>query len=314
MAFPKLNPRALNVIRESIDHVSRLRIAVSSHADATIVDFGVHAEGGLAAGLKLAQICTSDLADISLTAGTTEFDLPEVSIYTDYPVAACLQSQYAGWKIATADYFAMGSGPIRAIARKEPLFEEFENSEDQSCCVGALESSALPTDSAIGFIREGIGACDELVLAVAPTSSQAGCLQVVARSLETALHKLHDLDFPLDAVISGRGIAPLPPVTADDLEGIGRTNDSILYGSTVNIWVRCEDSLIESLGPKVPSSSSSAHGKPFLTLFKEANHDFYALDPALFSPAVIVFHNLTTGNSFRFGTRVPDILHQSFGL
>ena len=78
--------------------------------------------------------------------------------------------------------------------------------------------------------------------------------------------------------------------------------------------MRCEDELIENVGPRVPSSASASHGAPFLTLFKAANNDFYALDAALFSPAVVVFHNLKTGRSFRFGTYLPDLLHESFGL
>ena len=32
--------------------------------------------------------------------------------------------QYAGWSLSNGDYFAMGSGPARAIARVEPLFEK----------------------------------------------------------------------------------------------------------------------------------------------------------------------------------------------
>ena len=84
--------------------------------------------------------------------------------------------------------------------------------------------------------------------------------------------------------------------------------------STVNLWVDCDDRLIQEFGPQTPSSSSRLHGQSFLQLFREADHDFYAMDKALFSPAVVVFHNLKTGNSFRFGTRVRDLLHDSFGM
>ncbi|MFN9720329.1 MAG: methenyltetrahydromethanopterin cyclohydrolase, partial [Planctomycetota bacterium] len=163
-------------------------------------------------------------------------------------------------------------------------------------------------------IRKALPKSCRLTLAVAPTASQAGTIQVVARSVETALHKLHELRFPLQSVASATGVAPLPPVAKNDLHGIGRTNDSILYGATVNLWVRCEDALIEELGPKVPSCSSSAHGQTFLSLFKAANYDFYAMDPALFSPALVVFHNLNSGRSWSFGQLHPEILRNSFGL
>ncbi len=128
------------------------------------------------------------------------------------------------------------------------------------------------------------------------------------------MHKLHELNFPVDCVVSGTGAAPLPPVAKDDLSGIGRTNDAILYGSTVNLWVKCEDQLIEEFGPQTPSSSSTSHGQSSLKLFKDANHDFYALDKALFSPAVVIFHNLKTGRSFKFGTMLPELLRDSFGM
>ena len=314
MLLSNLNVRALSVLKGSIDRADELRISVSETSEVSVIDFGVNTVGGLAAGLRLAEICTANLADIRLQSGSDELNLPSVTVTTDHPVSACLLSQYAGWKIATDDYFGMGSGPMRALAQKEPLFEELAATEDKSCCVGVLESSSLPTKSAIDFIQDNTNGCEEFFLAVAPTASQSGNVQVVARSLETAMHKLHDIGFPLEVVDSGQGTAPLPPVAANDLSGIGRTNDSILYGSTVNIWVRCDDELIEKHGPQVPSSASGSHGKSFMTLFKEANHDFYGLDPALFSPAVIVFHNLTTGNSFRYGTKVPEILRESFGL
>ncbi len=98
------------------------------------------------------------------------------------------------------------------------------------------------------------------------------------------MHKLHELHFPLTAIVSGMGTAPLPPVTAKDIDGIGRTNDSILYGGTVHLWVRCDDEHIKSIGEKVPSDSSASHGETFLKLFKAAKYDFYALDAALFQP------------------------------
>lgn len=223
-------------------------------------------------------------------------------------------SQYAGWKIATDDFFAMGSGPMRAVARTEDIFVHFPKTEDGLQAVGVLECGTLPTPAAITVIRSSLPDSCRLTLVAAPTASQAGNVQVVARSIETALHKLHELQFPLEHIVSATGIAPLPPVAKNDLHGIGRTNDSILYGATVNLWVRCSDELIDSVGKKVPSCASASHGQSFLSLFKAANHDFYAMDAALFSPAIVVFHNLTTGNSFRYGTLLPELLRDSFGM
>lgn len=310
----RLNQRAAAVLAASRAQHDALRIREQSAVGATLLDFGVDSEGGLEAGLLLARTCLSGLADVSLLPRTAEIALPHVFVRTDHPLEACLMSQYAGCKVQTDDYFAMGSGPMRALARSEELFEIFPETEDGEVAVGVLEAGQLPTGSAIAKLRKDLPEESELIIAVARTASQAGGLQVVARSVETALHKLHALHFPLESIISGTGVAPLPPVGKNDLHGIGRTNDAILYGATVNLWVRCEDDLLTSVGPRVPSNSSASHGQTFLSLFKAANHDFYAMDAALFSPAVVVFHNLKTGRTFEFGTMATGLLKESFGL
>jgi methenyltetrahydromethanopterin cyclohydrolase len=137
-------------------------------------------------------------------------------------------------------------------------------------------------------------------------------VQVVARTVETALHKLHELGFDLKKVASGFGVAPLPPIAADDLVGIGRTNDAVLYGGRVTLWVRASDDELMELGPKIPSSASADHGRPFAEIFAAYDHDFYKIDPHLFSPAEVTLVNLATGNTHRFGSPAPAILRASF--
>ena len=310
----KLNDRAARLVPRAAAETDRLRVRLLEQDGATLLDFGVDARGGLDAGILLARICMSDLACIRLVPNDGQLSVPQIQVTTDHPLEACLLSQYAGWKIATNDYFAMGSGPMRILAGVEDLQKEQNATDDRTSCVGVLEASALPSGSAIEYIRNKVGRVGEITLLTAPTASIAGTIQVVARSVETAMHKLHDLRFPLDAVVSGVGISPLPPVAKNDLQGIGRTNDAILYGATVNLTVDCDDELIESNGPKVPSSSSESHGQTFQELFAQADHDFYRLDPKLFSPAVVVFHNLRSGRSFQYGHRVPELLARSFGL
>src|SRR4029450_3875311 len=98
----------------------------------------------------------------------------------------------------------------------------------------------------------------------------------------------------------------LPPIAGDDMAAIGRTNDSVLYGGRVTLWVRGEDSSIEAIGAKVPSSASPDYGRPFAEIFENAGHDFYKIDPHLFSPAEVTFCNLNSGKSHRFGTIASD--------
>jgi methenyltetrahydromethanopterin cyclohydrolase len=225
-----------------------------------------------------------------------------------------MAAQYAGWEIRGEGFFAMGSGPMRAAAGREPLFDEIGHREKADRCVGVLESSKLPPESVCVDIagKCGVGPTG-LTLLVARTSSVAGMVQIVARSVETALHKLHVLGFDLERIEQGRGTAPLPPPCDNDLAAIGRTNDAVLYGGTVELWVRGDDASLAEIGPSVPSSASADFGRPFAEIFARYDRDFYRIDPLLFSPAVVAFHNVDTGQKHRFGRLAPEVLAESFG-
>ena len=310
-----LNRRAAKLCKHIIEACDRLKVNVQRQSDgATLIDCGVEVTGGLEAGLALAQVCMAGLGRVELTPGREEiWPGPSVAVSTDHPVAACMASQYAGWKIEAQKFFAMGSGPMRSIAAQEPLFEKIGYTERSDVAVGVLESRKLPPAEVYENLSRECGINPSgLTLLVAPTSSLAGTVQVVARSVETAMHKLLEIGFDLAQVESGYGTTPLPPPAADDMTGIGRTNDAILYASEVTLWVRSEDSILEAVGPKIPSSASADHGQPFGDIFAKAGSDFYAIDPHLFSPAVVTLSNLNSGRSFRFGRTVPRIIHRSF--
>jgi methenyltetrahydromethanopterin cyclohydrolase len=239
--------------------------------------------------------------------------LPAVQVITDHPVQACLGSQYAGWAISDGKFFAMGSGPMRAVRGKEPIFDVIGYRETENSVVGVLETRKPPPPSVLAMIAEECQVTrSSVTLLAAPTASLAGGVQVVSRSVETALHKLAELKFSLSRIQSAHGLAPLPPVARDDLAAIGRTNDAVLYGARVVLYVTGDDSSLEQIGPRVPSSSSRDYGEPFATIFARYHHDFYSVDPLLFSPAEIVFQNLDTGRTHAFGNIRPDVLARSF--
>jgi methenyltetrahydromethanopterin cyclohydrolase len=263
----------------------------------------------------LAEICLANLGKVTIGPATEAVGpWPTVSIATDHPLAACLASQYAGWKLAQGKFFAMGSGPMRAAAAKEEIFGHLGCSEKNSTVVGVLETRKFPPEEIVNEIAAACGVTTSGVkLLVAPTASLAGGLQIVARSVETALHKLHETGFDLGRVVSAVGSAPLPPVAKDDMAAIGRTNDAILYGGDVTLYVRGDDASLEAIGPKIPSNASADYGAPFAGIFKRYDYDFYKIDPLLFSPAVVTFVNLDTGRSFRYGAINREVLKQSFG-
>lgn len=313
----QLNDLASQLIEDVSDGPEDLRIAqVDVPGNGLLLDFGVETEGGLEAGCALASICMSGLADIGIVPGTLgDIGWQQVVVQTDSPVAACLFSQYAGWQISVDKFFAMGSGPMRAVAAKEPLFDKLWYREDAEQVVGVLETGKLPGADVFEYIAEETGVePQDVVLCVAPTSSMAGNLQVVARSVETALHKLYELGFDVNRIRSAVGSAPLPPVAKNDMEGIGRTNDAILYGGRVTLWVKGDDESIAEIIARVPSLSSTAYGRPFLEIFEAAGRDFYKIDPLLFSPAEIIIQNVDTGRVHVSGRVNVDVLKKSFGI
>lgn len=310
-----LNREALAVVETMRAQADRLRLHEHEvDGGGRVLDCGAQARGGLGAGLALARACLANLAEVAILPGAiTDRPCPIVQVVTDHPVAACLASQYAGWQLAEGKFFAMGSGPMRAAAGTEALFDRIGHREQAGHVVGVLEARKAPPPA---IVRKIAAACqvepNDVTLLLAPTASLAGGVQIVARSVETALHKLAELGFALDRVVSAVGTAPLPPVAHDDLAAIGRTNDAILYGARVVLHVTGDDDSLAAIGPKVPSAASRDHGEPFAHIFKRYNHDFYAVDPHLFSPAEVVFQNLDTGRAHGFGQPADEVLVRSF--
>jgi methenyltetrahydromethanopterin cyclohydrolase len=124
---------------------------------------------------------------------------------------------------------------------------------------------------------------------------------VVARVLEVALHKAHELGFALADIVGGSAAAPLPAPSPDGVEAMGRTNDAILYGGRVHLTVRGDDAAARQLARQLPSSNSRDYGRSFADIFKAAEYDFYKIDGALFAPAEVWVSNLDSGNTWHAG-------------
>jgi len=65
---------------------------------------------------------------------------------------------------------------------------------------------------------------------------------------------------------------------------------------------------------KATSLASKSYGRPFIEIFKEANYDFYQIDPGLFAPAVLMVTNAKTGNIFKAGKIDVEIFKRSIGF
>ena len=326
----ELNRKAGELFQQAVSRPIELRSEVVRVAGATLLDAGTGSNanarpgplGSLEAGVVLAKLCLGDMADVELIAAEPDMLVDQaIMVRTDRPVEACLGGQYAGWPLSVDDYFAMASGPMRMLRGREEMLGHLKLSSAEhdaaAIAVGVLESDQLPSEKVIESVANDCGVeADRLCLAIAPSTSIAGCVQVVARSIETALHKLHALDFDVTRVVSGTGIAPLPPPAkpGDTIGGIGRTNDAMLYGAKVTLWIDAEDAEIDRVADQVPSHTSADYGQPFAKIFKQYDYDFYRVDPMLFSPAVVTMVSLQSGQTRRCGRLNRNVLAASFGM
>ncbi|RLE63112.1 MAG: methenyltetrahydromethanopterin cyclohydrolase [Thermoprotei archaeon] len=237
--------------------------------------------------------------------------------FIEHPVLACMASQYAGWRISHGKYFAMGSGPARALAKKpKRLYKEIGYEDDSDEAVLVLEASKLPNTEVLNIIAEKCGvAPSNLYVLVVSTSSLAGSIQISCRIAETGIHRLHMLHFPLDKIINAAGVCPIAPVHPDPTIMMGRTNDALIYaGETFYVVDFENEDELKDFVEKTPSSKSPSYGKPFFEIFKEADYDFYKIDPGLFAPAKITMYNVKTGNMFTSGEVNVKVLKKSWKL
>lgn len=310
-----MNERAWVLADRSVARAPELSVGVYMLASgARVLDAGVNARGGLAAGRALAMLCMGGLGHVdfaSLAIGGEAW--PGVHVWTDHPAASLMASQYAGWAIDPPGFFAMGSGPLRAKARVErELFEKLRYAEEATRGVLVLEGRSLPTDEVAAWVARKAGVAPAaLTFALAPTASVAGGVQIVARVLETGLHKMDTIGFDVTRVASAMGTAPLPPTARSDIRAIGRTNDCILYGGQARYTVHAEDEELVDLASRLPASASADYGTPFYDIFKRYDSDFYKIDPMLFSPAEVWLTSATTGRTFHAGRLDPDVLRAS---
>ncbi len=284
-------------------------LATTDATGACIVDAGIHARGSIAAGLLIGEICMGGLGRVSLRSGGHEGWPTWLEVRSSQPVLACLGSQYAGWSLVASKeetgakkFFSLGSGPARALAGKEKLFAELGYRDRHESGVLVLEVDRPPPRVIIDKLLRDCGLQPAgLTLILTPTTSLAGSTQVVARVLEVALHKAHELGFALGDVLDGAAAAPLPSPSPDGVQAMGRTNDAILYGGRVHLTVRGDDAAARALARQLPSSNSRDYGRSFADIFRAAEYDFYKIDGSLFAPAEVWVSNVDSGNTWHAG-------------
>lgn len=318
--WPSVSMKAAPLVDALLNDAAALRIGVERMDNGcVVVDAGIECTGGLEAGRRIAEICLGGLGVVKFQCGRSCAEWPwEVYVHTAHPVLACLGSQYAGWSLSHGTgkgaFNALGSGPGRALAAKEQLFDELNYRDFAPSACLVLEVDKRPPPAVVEKVVRDCGVDPaRLCMILTPTRSLAGTVQIVSRVLEVAMHKVHALGFPLDKVIDGAGCAPVPPPAPDFLTGMGRTNDAILLAGQVQLFVTGTDEEASDLAKRLPSEASKDYGRPFADVFRNYEYDFYRVDPMLFAPARVTVTSLTSGRSFHAGRINEDLLEISFG-
>ncbi|MBS7637659.1 methenyltetrahydromethanopterin cyclohydrolase [Candidatus Bathyarchaeota archaeon] len=326
------------IVQEMLTRDDELGIkAYRSPCGATVIDCGINVRGSVDAGIYVARITAGGLADVYIqTIDYGEFALPCVHVSSSHPILATLGGQLGDWEVRDGEYFAIGSGPARALAldREIPrpvdakrenyrrmgfitytpreIFEKIGHIEVCDEAIISLETSELPPDKTLRMIAEECGIEPAKLYAfVAPTSSIVGSVQIASRVVEVGIHKLALLGFDFTKIFFGSGYAPIAPVHPDLAEAMGRTNDAIRYGGVTYYKTDyLDDEQLEEFVAKVPPRD----GRSFAEIFREAAQGFYDVDLSAFAPAVITVSNIKTGNSFTAGRVNKELLKVLVGI
>ncbi|MCL4459950.1 MAG: methenyltetrahydromethanopterin cyclohydrolase [Chloroflexi bacterium] len=310
-----VNKEAMKLVRVILGEAEKLNIAINKLSNGTtVIDMGQKVEGGWLAGKYYALVTMGGIGEVTFGRfRLNETELPAVHVAIDQPLLACVASQIAGWRLQGGDFVPILSGPARALATNPDRYFRWIDYRDDSA-EGVI---CIQTDREITVeIAESVAkACrlqpEHLYILVAPNSSLVCAIQVSARTVEQGLHKLAEEGFDLKSIAFAYGYAPIATLIKDELQAMGRINDCLLYGGTATYYVHSEDQLIREVIGKIPSSYSREYGIPFVDIFERHNRDFYQIDPALHSPAVININNLSSGHTFTAGEVDYAVLRRS---
>lgn len=316
--FLSINREAMKIVRRILDAPEALGVRVDRLPNgATVIDMGQRAPGGWVAGKYYTLITLGGLGEVSYEPfAVGDRVLAAVRVMIDHPMAACVASQIAGWRLEGARAGApILAGPARALNRANPdhYFDLIDYQDEASEGVIAIQTADPVTEDWANAIA---GACrlapEQLTILVAPNSSLVCAVQVAARIVEQSLHRLAEEGFDVRSVRHAHGFGVIPPLVRDEVIAMGRINDSLLYGGEATLYVDTTDGAVAAVIGKVVSAASRAYGRPFVEIYEEAGRDFYQIPLDLHSPAVLHINNLNSGRTFSAGEINRAVLRRSF--
>ncbi len=208
------NRVATELVDEAIDFADELGVGIHHLGnEAVVLDFGVKADGGIEAGLLLAEIATGGLATLQTgMADLPAASVPAIELSTDHPALALLEMQLAEWSLDVDD--GVGYGPATLFRDRPSRAIDYE--EDFDFAVLPVRNTALPDADLAGDIAEAAGVPSSGVfLPTAPTASIAGMVEAVSETAARAVEALVDSGYDPTSILTATGSAPLPPIPSE---------------------------------------------------------------------------------------------------
>jgi len=150
-----VNERAADILRQMMAQAEVLGVAAQTLSNGTtVIDAGIKVPGSFAAGKLFAEACLGGLGAVAFTRlSYAGFWLPGVSVRVEHPAIACMAAQYAGWAVKRGKFFAMGSGPARALYAGEELFEHLGYRDQSKVAVLLLEGRKLTWPASVEWMQ-----------------------------------------------------------------------------------------------------------------------------------------------------------------
>ncbi|HHU31283.1 MAG: methenyltetrahydromethanopterin cyclohydrolase [Zhaonellaceae bacterium] len=305
-----VNKRAMEIVQKIIAQADVLGVEVHRmDSGATVIDMGVKCPGGWRAASLFCEATLGGLGQVNYSIFDLDgIELPQVEIYVENPAIALLGSQISGWPLnefKNADgVVPLISGPVRAVVAKDMFAEPVPYRDSAEEVVVGLQDNRLPDERIIQSIADKTKLPpDKIYILVAATSSLVGSINVVSRTLETAIWRIHALGLDVNQIVAAWGKAPVPPISSDEFTAMVRTNTYTYYGGTVGFILNAEDSDIKEMLKKYPLAPYTCdyYGVPFRKLLEEAGGDIFNLDGFVHNVTKAVINNVKSGNIFVAG-------------
>lgn len=316
-----LTENTLGVLNEILANSEALGCEIKKlNNGTTIVDMGLRRKGSWKAALLYTRATIGDLGVVNLG----EFRLDErrsfssVEVFIDQPMIACVAAEMADWRIGNGEYAVIVSGPARAQAAVESDHyikrTKYRDHYDKAA-IACLQTVEYPDEKIAAEIAKACHVKEEdTYLLVSSSTCLTASAQVSARIIEQSCNKLFvSGKMSPEAIVMARGNAPIAPIVKDEDKMMGRINDALIYGSTVELWLDASDEKIAEIAPMlVAKHSSPCYGKPFEEIFIEHGRNFFNIPLDVHSIGRVIAHSVNTGKAFDSGEIDYDVLRKSF--